>query len=77
MESEFLFVEPKNELHKHANTHGSKKIGFILEKRTKLSAQTLRGGKLSSKRQDLQQFISLPVLIGAFWLALVFKTYHF
>ena len=43
MESEFLFVEPKNELHKHANTHGSKKIGFILEKRTKLSAQTLRG----------------------------------
>ena len=23
-ESEFLFTEPKNKLHKHANTHGSK-----------------------------------------------------
>ena len=46
-------MEPKNERHKHANTHSSKKIGFILEKSTKLSAQALRGSKLSSKRQDL------------------------
>ena len=31
-ESEFLFTEPKNELHEHAETRGSKWIGFIKEK---------------------------------------------
>ena len=31
-ESKFLFVEPKYELHKHTNTHGSKGIEFIKEK---------------------------------------------
>ena len=32
-ESKSLFTEPKNELHKHKNSHSSKWIGFILEKR--------------------------------------------
>ena len=37
--SEFLIAELKNELHKHANTHGSKQIGFIREEEsTQLSA---------------------------------------
>ena len=31
-ESEFLFTEPKNELHEHTDTRGSKWIGFIKEK---------------------------------------------
>ena len=31
-ESKFLFMEPKNELHKHTDTHGSKGIEFIKEK---------------------------------------------
>lgn len=38
-ESEFLFVEPKNELQEHTKTHDSKRIGFIKEmESTKLSA---------------------------------------
>ena len=52
--SEFLIAELKNELHKHANTHGSKQIGFIREEEsTQLSAKTLRGGKESPKSQGL------------------------
>ena len=44
-ESEFLFMEPKNGIHKYTNTHSSKRIGFIREEEsTKLSAKTLRGG---------------------------------
>ena len=36
-ESGFLFMELKNELHEHTNTHSSKKIEFT-KKSTKLSA---------------------------------------
>ena len=43
------------------NTYGSKQTGFIKEEQsTKLSAETLRGGKESLQvpsRWDLQQFL--------------------
>ena len=39
-ESKFLSVELKNGIHKHANNHSSKKIGFIKEEEiAKLSAE--------------------------------------
>jgi len=39
-ESKFLSAEPKNEIHKHANNHSSKQIGFIKEEESaKLSAE--------------------------------------
>lgn len=38
-ESEFLFTQPKSGIHKHANIHGTKWIGFIREEEgSKLSA---------------------------------------
>jgi len=43
-ELEFLSVEPKNGIHKHPNTHGSKQIGFITGTKYKaLSIDTERG----------------------------------
>ena len=56
-ESEFLFLELKNGIHKRTNTHSSKRIGFIREEEsTKLLAKTLRGGKEPSRRQGLWWF---------------------
>ena len=66
-ESEFFFMEPKNELHKHTNTHSSKETGFTLERKKVQSSQHSPGeGVKSLKRQILQQFIYLLVLICTF-----------
>ena len=50
-ESEFLFTEPKNELHKHAKHSRlqADRIYFEEKKNTMLSAQTLRGGEVPEK----------------------------
>ena len=66
-DSEFLFAEPKTELHEHANTHCSKQIVFIKGKEsTMLSPATLRGVESPQKGRDYSSFIFLPVLICTF-----------
>ena len=35
-ESKFLLAEPKNGIHEHANTNGSKQIGFIKEEESRM-----------------------------------------
>ena len=58
-ESEFLPMELKNGIQEHANTHRSKQIEFIKEEEsTKLSTQTLRGGKEFSQGRTYSSFIT-------------------
>ena len=63
-----MFMELKNELHEHTNTHSSKQIGFI-KKSTKLSAQTLRGVKCPQKAELTAVYIltsiDLYILFGS------------
>ena len=52
-------MEPKNGIHEYANTQSSKRIGFIKEEEsTKLSTQTLRGGKEFSQGRTYSSFIT-------------------
>jgi len=56
-ESEFLFMELKNGIHKYTNSiyeYCSKRIGFIREEEsTKVSAKTLKGGKEPPKKAGI------------------------
>ena len=47
-EYEFLFGDPKNGFHEHANTYGSKQMGFILEERKIQSSQHRRWERVAA-----------------------------
>lgn len=52
-ESEFLFVEPKNEFHKRTNTNGSKQAEFILKKREVKSSQHRQWEGVKCPKKDV------------------------
>lgn len=53
-ESKFFFMEPKNELHKHTNTHSSKETGFTLErKKVQSSKHSPWEGVKSPEKADI------------------------
>ena len=68
----------QNVIYEDANTHSSKRIGYIREEEsTKLSAKTHRRGKEYPQRQGLQQFYIFTIINLYIFAWLLFLNHYF